>query len=57
MHIAGKLDGFDKTKTYVSFCSVGERAYVGYRILVQNGFKSRNLSGGYKTFNVATKGG
>ena len=29
---------------------VGQRAYVGYRILVQNGFRSRNLSGGYQTY-------
>jgi len=27
-----------------------EQEYVGHRILAQNGFKSKNLSGGFKTF-------
>jgi len=45
-----KLPELDKDKTYVLFCAVGLRGYVGYRILVQNGFKAKNLSGGYKTY-------
>ncbi len=40
----------DKEKTVIPFCAVGLRAYVGYRILVQDGFSSRNLSGGYRTY-------
>jgi NADPH-dependent 2,4-dienoyl-CoA reductase/sulfur reductase-like enzyme/rhodanese-related sulfurtransferase len=44
------LKDFDKDKTYILFCAVGQRAYVGHRILVQNGLHSRNLSGGYETF-------
>jgi NADPH-dependent 2,4-dienoyl-CoA reductase/sulfur reductase-like enzyme/rhodanese-related sulfurtransferase len=45
-----RLPELDKDKNYVPFCAVGQRAYVGHRILVQNGFKSRNLSGGYRTY-------
>jgi NADPH-dependent 2,4-dienoyl-CoA reductase/sulfur reductase-like enzyme/rhodanese-related sulfurtransferase len=55
--LRSELSRLDKTKTYIPFCSVGLRAYVGHRILVQNGFKSKNLSGGYRTFNVATMEG
>jgi hypothetical protein len=29
---------------------VGLRGYIGHRILIQNGFKSKNLSGGFKTY-------
>jgi NADPH-dependent 2,4-dienoyl-CoA reductase/sulfur reductase-like enzyme/rhodanese-related sulfurtransferase len=36
------------------YCQVGLRGYVGCRILQQNGFKAVNLSGGYKTFEIAT---
>lgn len=36
-------------------CAVGLRGYVAYRILAQNGFNElRNLSGGYKTWYIAT---
>lgn len=45
-----KLSELDKSKTHITFCAVGLRAYIGYRILVQNGFKALNLSGGYETF-------
>ena len=45
-----KLHELDKEKSYIPFCALGMRAYMGHRILVQNGFRSRNLSGGYKTY-------
>lgn len=49
------LDELPKEKPIVVTCAVGLRGYLAYRILVQNGFKYvRNLSGGYKTWSVAT---
>lgn len=49
------LDELPKDKLIVVSCAVGLRGYLAYRILVQNGFKNvRNLSGGYKTWSVAT---
>lgn len=49
------LDKLPKEKPIVVTCAVGLRGYLAYRILVQNGFKHvRNLSGGYKTWSVAT---
>ncbi len=47
-----QLKKMDKEKTYILYCAVGQRAYVGYRILTQNGFKARNLSGGFETYQV-----
>ena len=44
-----------KDKPIVVTCAVGLRGYLAYRILTQNGFTNvRNLSGGYKTWSVAT---
>lgn len=49
------LDELPKEKPIVVTCAVGLRGYLAYRILVQNGFKHvRNLSGGYKTWSIAT---
>jgi rhodanese-related sulfurtransferase len=45
-----RLGELDKAKTYIPFCAAGLRGYIAHRILVQHGFKSRNLSGGYRTY-------
>lgn len=48
-------DELPKEKPIVVTCAVGLRGYLAYRILVQKGFKNvRNLSGGYKTWSMAT---
>lgn len=48
--LRGSLDKLDTEKQYVPYCAVGMRGYLAHRILAQNGFRSRNLSGGYRTF-------
>lgn len=48
--LRSRLPELNKQKSYIAYCAVGQRAYVGHRILVQHGFKSRNLSGGYRTY-------
>jgi NADPH-dependent 2,4-dienoyl-CoA reductase/sulfur reductase-like enzyme/rhodanese-related sulfurtransferase len=48
--LRGNLSKLDKTKTYILCCAVGQRAYIGHRIMVQNGFQPRNFSGGYVTY-------
>ncbi len=48
-----RMTDFNRDKLYIVFCAVGVRAYIGYRILVQNGFKVRNLSGGFSTYQSA----
>jgi NADPH-dependent 2,4-dienoyl-CoA reductase/sulfur reductase-like enzyme/rhodanese-related sulfurtransferase len=50
-----RLDDLDKDRSYIPYCAVGMRAYLGHRILVQHGFDSKNLSGGYVTY-LSTKG-
>ena len=44
------LPELDRDKVYFPFCAAGVRSYIGYRILVQNGFKAKNLSGGFITY-------
>ena len=48
--LRGRLSELETNKHYIPFCAAGLRAYLGHRILVQNGFQSRNLSGGYITY-------
>jgi NADPH-dependent 2,4-dienoyl-CoA reductase/sulfur reductase-like enzyme/rhodanese-related sulfurtransferase len=50
-----RLPELDKGKNYIVYCAVGLRGYIAHRILTQNGFKSRNLSGGFKTYVTAMK--
>jgi len=45
-----RLTELDKSKEYLVYCRVGLRGYLACRILEQNGFKCRNLTGGYKTY-------
>jgi len=45
-----ELPDLDTNKEYIPYCAVGMRGYLAHRILIQNGFNSRNLSGGYRTF-------
>lgn len=50
-----RLAELPKDKMIYTFCAVGLRGYLAYRILVQHGFENvRNLSGGLKTFRAAT---
>ena len=47
-----RLSELPKNKELMVFCQVGLRGYVACRILSQNGFSCRNLSGGYKTYRA-----
>jgi peroxiredoxin family protein/rhodanese-related sulfurtransferase/TusA-related sulfurtransferase len=45
------LDKLNKEKKIYVYCAVGQRAYLGCRILMQKGFsRVYNISGGYKTW-------
>ena len=48
--LRSRLNELDHEKEYIPYCAVGMRGYLAHRILVQHGFRSRNLSGGYRTF-------
>ena len=54
--LRNKLNELPTDKDLYLFCQVGLRGYVAARLLMQKGFPSvRNLSGGYKTYQLAVQ--
>jgi len=51
--LRNRLGELSKETEYLAFCKVGQRGYLACRILTQNGFKCRNLTGGYTTYQRA----
>lgn len=50
-----RLAELPKDRMIYTFCAIGLRGYLAYRILIQHGFeKVRNLSGGLKTYRAAS---
>jgi NADPH-dependent 2,4-dienoyl-CoA reductase/sulfur reductase-like enzyme/rhodanese-related sulfurtransferase len=52
-----RLDELPSDKELLVFCAAGLRGYLACRILSQNGFACRNLTGGYKTYRAVTERG
>jgi NADPH-dependent 2,4-dienoyl-CoA reductase/sulfur reductase-like enzyme/rhodanese-related sulfurtransferase len=48
-----RMDELPKDKEIIIYCQVGLRGNVAYRQLVNNGYKARNLLGGYRTYLFA----
>ncbi|MGF1834702.1 FAD-dependent oxidoreductase [Photobacterium sanguinicancri] len=48
-----RMNELPKDKEIIIYCQVGLRGNVAYRQLVNNGFKARNLIGGYRTYITA----
>lgn len=46
--LRGRIGELDKSKEILEYCQIGLRGYVASRILTQNGFKVKNIDGGYK---------
>lgn len=50
--LRSRMGELDKNKTIVVYCQVGIRGYIAARILIQNGFKVLNVTGGYMTSSM-----
>jgi NADPH-dependent 2,4-dienoyl-CoA reductase/sulfur reductase-like enzyme/rhodanese-related sulfurtransferase len=48
-----RLKELDRSKEYLAYCQVGVRGYHAARILKQNGFRVRNLAGGYVSYKAS----
>ncbi|WP_117234027.1 FAD-dependent oxidoreductase [Vibrio maerlii] len=48
-----RMNELPKDKEIVIYCQVGLRGNVAYRQLVNNGYKARNLIGGYRTYKFS----
>ena len=44
-----RIGELDKSKEILEYCQIGLRGYVASRILTHNGFKVKNIDGGYKS--------
>ena len=53
--LRNRFTELDKQQTYIPYCGIGFRGYLGHRIMVQNGFKSKNLSGGFVIYAMANR--
>ncbi len=51
-----RLGELPRDKELLAFCQVGMRGYLACRVLAQNGFRCRNLTGGYKTYAASLPG-
>ncbi len=51
-NLRSRLNELDKGKEILAYCEVGLRGYLAARILMQNGFRARNLSGGFRTYSL-----
>ncbi len=48
-----RIQELPKDKEIIIYCQVGLRGNVAYRQLVNNGYKAKNLLGGYRTYKFA----
>ncbi len=48
--LRGRLNELPRDKELLVVCQAGLRGYIACRILMQHGFRCRNLSGGFKTY-------
>ncbi|KAA9677816.1 CoA-disulfide reductase, partial [Escherichia coli] len=51
--LRSRLNELPKDKEILIGCQSGLRGHVAYRLLKQQGFQARNLSGGYKTYQLS----
>lgn len=51
--LRSRLNELDKEKLVIVYCKVGIRGYIAERILKQNGFKAKNMTGGYKSYSAS----
>jgi NADPH-dependent 2,4-dienoyl-CoA reductase/sulfur reductase-like enzyme/rhodanese-related sulfurtransferase len=53
--LRGRLGELPKDKEIIASCQSGQRSYFACRLLMQHGFKVRNLAGSWRTFSTATR--
>ncbi len=54
--LRGRLSEIPRDKPLIVYCQSGQRSYNACRILMQNGFQCKNLSGAYKTWSAISSG-
>ncbi|MBM3978792.1 MAG: CoA-disulfide reductase [Planctomycetes bacterium] len=54
--LRARLNELPRDMEIVAHCASGQRSYSACRVLMQNGFRCRNLAGSYKTWQAAQAG-
>ena len=50
--LRNRLDELDENKEYLVYCRTGLRSYIACRILMQNGYRVQNITGGYYFYSI-----
>lgn len=50
--LRSRLDELPRRRQIAAYCQVGQRGYLATRILIQAGFSTANIGGGYKTYQL-----
>lgn len=50
--LRSRMRELPRDKLIATYCQVGQRGYLATRILMQSGFSTSNLSGGYRTYKL-----
>jgi len=53
--LRGRLGELPRDREIIVSCHTGQRSYFACRLLAQNGFRVRNLTGAWRTWSAATK--
>jgi NADPH-dependent 2,4-dienoyl-CoA reductase/sulfur reductase-like enzyme/rhodanese-related sulfurtransferase len=53
--LRSRLSELPRDREIIPYCRSGQRSYYASRILLQHGFRVRNLSGSYRTWQTATQ--
>jgi NADPH-dependent 2,4-dienoyl-CoA reductase/sulfur reductase-like enzyme/rhodanese-related sulfurtransferase len=53
--LRSRLNELPRDREIIPYCRSGQRSYYASRILLQHGFRVRNLSGSYRTWQAATQ--
>ncbi len=51
-NLRSRLSELPRDRTIAAYCQVGQRGYLATRILLQAGFSTVNVGGGYKTYKL-----
>lgn len=51
--LRGHLADLDRDREWLVYCASGQRSYNACRVLMQHGFRCRNLTGAYRTWSAA----
>ncbi len=53
--LRARLDELPRDREIIVHCQTGQRSYNACRLLIQHGFRARNLVGSYRTWKVASE--